>query len=216
MESDEKFASEFLVSDGPVNPKTDKPYGKATKAYQEWVAEQVKPVISMEDFALMVKMRDAVHAHPVAKDLLASGVAEGTIRTTWDDEPVQCRLDWFDPERNLIVDLKTCNDIDRFRFDIRDFGYIEQMAFYNFCVSLARGDTIGIGRRPECYLIAVEKKEPYRVAVVHIVQLTILDAISNHMGGESWRDDANAMIRELKKCRETGIWPTRYEDVINI
>ena len=216
LEGKDEFFKEFDVCDGPINEKTGKPYGKDTEKYAEWAATLTKPTVTTEDFALIEKEREAVHAHPVAKDLLASGIAEGTIRTTWDDEPVQCRLDWFDPERNLIVDLKTCNDIDRFRFDIRDFGYIEQLAFYNFCVSLARGDTIGIGRRPECYLIAVEKKEPYRVAVVHIVQLTILDAISNHMGGESWRDDANAMIRELKKCRETGIWPTRYEDVIYI
>ena len=212
LEGEEKFATEFTVSDGPTNEKTGKPYGKLTKAYADWLAEQTSPIVSTEEHALILKMREAVHAHPVAADLLASGIAEGTIRTEWNGEPVQARLDWFAlvHEGNRLVDLKTCNDIDRFRFDIRDFGYIEQMAFYAECVRLVSGST------PVCWLVAVEKKEPYRVAVVHIGASTIDDAIHGHMGGETWRDDADAMLLELRKCRETGVWPTRYEQVINI
>lgn len=210
IEGKEKFDAEYVVSDGPINEKTGKPYGKLTAAYAKWAAEQPKPVVGTEDFAMLQKMREAVHAHPVAKDLLASGIAEGTIRTTWDGEPVQARLDWFNPDISYIVDLKTCNDIDRFRFDIRDFGYVEQMAFYAECVHIVSD------RVPTCYLIAVEKKEPYRVAVVCISPSTIDDAIRNHMANEYLRDDADAMIAELKECRETGEWPTRYEHVINI
>ena len=70
LEGREKFAAEFTVSDGPVNPKTGEAYGRATKAYREWAAEQMKPVVSSEDFELIAKMRDAVHAHKVAADLL--------------------------------------------------------------------------------------------------------------------------------------------------
>jgi len=213
IEGKEKFDAEYVVSDGPTNEKTGKPYGKLTAAYAKWAAEQPKPVVGAEDFAMLQKMREAVHAHPVAKDLLASGIAEGTIRTEWNGEPVQARLDWFNHEQNYIVDLKTCNDIDRFRFDIRDFGYIEQMAFYAQCVSLARGES---PMTPPCYLIAVEKKEPYRVAVVLIGASTIDDAIHSHMANEFLRDDADAMFAELKDCRETGVWPTRYERIINI
>ena len=215
LEGEEKFAAEFTVSDGPTNEKTGKPYGKLTKAYADWLAEQTSPIVSTEEHALILKMREAVHAHPVAKDLLASGIAEGTIRTEWNGEPVQARLDWFAlvHEGNRLVDLKTCNDIDRFRFDIRDFGYIEQMAFYAQCVSLARGES---PMTPPCYLIAVEKKEPYRVAVVLIGASTIDDAIHSHMANEFLRDDADAMFAELKDCRETGVWPTRYEHIINI
>ena len=31
-----KFDAEFLISDGPVNPKTGECFGKLTKAYKEW------------------------------------------------------------------------------------------------------------------------------------------------------------------------------------
>lgn len=218
LEGEEKFAAEFTVSDGPTNEKTGKPYGKLTKAYADWLAEQTSPIVSTEEHALILKMREAVHAHLAASNLLMEGIAEGTIRTTWNGEPVQARLDWFNPEQNYIVDLKTCNDLDRFRFDVRDFGYVEQTAFYAQCVMMARKDKVESGPQilPACWLVAVEKKEPYRVAVVHIGASTIDDAIHGHMASETWRDDADAMLIELRKCRETGVWPTRYEEVIHI
>lgn len=209
-DSDERFGAEFIVSDGPVNPKTDKPYGKATKAYQDWAAEQTKPVISMEDFALMVKMREAVHAHPVAADLLASGIAEGTIRTTWDGEPVQARLDWFDPERGVLVDFKTCSDVDKFQYDIRDFGYVTQMAFYEKCLRLA-----GYDRPLRVCLIAVEKKEPYRVAVVEFYRGTLDDG-NCAPPGTKFGAGNDVLIAKLQECRAADKWPTWYEDVIKM
>ena len=210
LEGEDACGSQYLVSDGPTNEKTGKPYGKATKAYAEWAEAQSMPVISTEDNALMCEMSVAVHAHPVAADLIKSGFAEGTIRSTWNGEPVQARLDWYDPERNILVDLKTCSDADRFRFDVRDFGYVEQMAFYANMLTLAGAPL------PETYLIAVEKKEPFRVVVVNVVEMTLNDANRNHLGSEKWRDDNDAMIEELKHCRETGVWPTRYEKVVHI
>ena len=36
----EAFDGQFLVADGPVNPKTGEPFGKATKAYAEWLSSQ--------------------------------------------------------------------------------------------------------------------------------------------------------------------------------
>ena len=36
LEGRAKFDSEFLISDGPVNPKTGECFGKLTKAYKEW------------------------------------------------------------------------------------------------------------------------------------------------------------------------------------
>ena len=59
--------------------------------------------------------------------------------------------------------------------------------------------------------MAVEKKEPFRVAVYHIAPSTLEDAHLQHMGSEFWRNDNTAMIAELKECRATGVWPTRFE-----
>lgn len=213
LEGREKYDAEYMTSDGPTNEKIGRPYGKSTKAYAEWEAEQTKPVVSTEDFALIDAMRTAVHSHPVALDILQCGVAEATIRTTWNGESVQCRMDWFDFERNIIADLKTCADVDRFGFDIRDFGYVTQLAFYAKCVMLARGDDpADLSLCPKCYLVAVEKKEPYRVAVAEICALTIGDANDSSVATK-WGAPNGATIRELQECRRSDIWPTRYEQV---
>ena len=213
IEGADKFAAENLVSDGPINKTTNKPYGRLTKAYAEWAAEQSKPVISTEDFGIIEKMSAAVHAHPLAADLLASGFAEGTVRTNWDGEPVQARMDWFDPERKILLDLKTCADVDRFEWDIRDYGYVAQLAFYAHLVELAGGPAL---TSLKAYLVAVEKKEPFRVAVYFVTASTLENAHLLHMGNEFWRNDNSAMMAELKECRATGVWPTRFEKQIII
>ena len=40
LEGRAAFDGQFLVADGPVNPKTSEPYGKATKAYADWLSQQ--------------------------------------------------------------------------------------------------------------------------------------------------------------------------------
>lgn len=213
IEGAAKFAAENIVSDGPTNEKTGKPYGKLTKAYAEWAAEQTKPVISTEDFGIIEKMSAAVHAHATAADILSSGFAEATVRAEWKGEPIQARLDWFDPERRVLADLKTCADLDRFDYDMRDYGYIAQLAFYAYAIELAGGPNL---INTKAFLIAVEKKEPFRVAVYNVVASTLEDAHLHHMGNEIWRNDNTAMMEELKQCRATGVWPTRYEKPIII
>ena len=40
LEGQAAFDEQFLVADGPMNPKTGEPYGKSTKAYAEWLSSQ--------------------------------------------------------------------------------------------------------------------------------------------------------------------------------
>lgn len=210
IEGADKFDAEYLVADGPTNPKTGKPYGRETKAFKDWAELQTRPVIGGDDHALMLKLSDAVHAHPIAADILSAGFAEATVRAVWDGEPVQARLDWFDPERGIIADLKTCSDVDRFPFDIRDFGYVTQLAFYRRVLELAGYH----GPRIRAYLIAVEKKEPYRVAVAEISELTLNDGNVAEAGKYGAGNDT--VMRELLECRAADRWPTRYEELLHI
>jgi hypothetical protein len=210
LEGATAFEAEYVVADGPENPKTGKPYGRDTLKFKEWAELQTQPVIGSDDHALMLKFADAVHSHPVAAELLSSGFAETTVRAEWDGEPVQARPDWFDPERGVLVDLKTCSDVDRFPFDIRDFGYVTQLAFYRRVLELAGYH----GPRIRAYLIAVEKKEPYRVAVAEISELTLNDGNVAEAGKYGAGNDT--VMRELLECRAADRWPTRYEELLHI
>lgn len=206
----DNFDKEYLVADGPINPKTGNPYGRETKAFKEWADVQTLPVIGTEEHALMKKLADAVHAHEIAADILKAGIAEATVRAVWDGEPVQARLDWIDPERGIIADLKTCADVDRFPFDVRDFGYVTQLAFYKRVLELAGYD----GPDIRAYLIAVEKREPFRVAVVEIYPMTLEDG--NIAEASKYGVGNNLVMSELLTCRAKNEWPTRYEKLMHL
>jgi hypothetical protein len=63
-------------------------------------------------------------------------------------------------------------------------------------------------------LIAVEKKEPYRVAVAEISELTLNDGNVAEAGKYGAGNDT--VMRELLECRAADRWPTRYEELLHI
>ena len=202
LEGRSRFDEEFLVTDGPVNPKTGEPFGKTTKAYREWAASQTKEVVGGADFAFMSKLRESVWAHPVARELLDEGIAEQTVRTRYCGEPCQIRMDWFRADyggRPAICDLKTCETLDYFEGDARRFGYPQQMAFYREVLRTASEGAV----EADCYLLAVEKREPMRCGVWKLT-----DGILGTCALENER-----AIAELRSCRRESVWPTRTEDM---
>lgn len=203
LEGRSAFEKEFMVSDGPVNPKTGEPFGRLTKAYREWASSQKKCVVTGPEFSLMAKMQQSVWTHPVAMELLDEGIAEQTVRTHYCGEPCQIRMDWFRADyegRFVICDLKTCENIDWFENDARRFGYPQQMAFYR--AVLQQGMRNG-ERGIDCYLIAVEKREPYRCGVWKLTDELL----------ESATRENERAIGELQECRSINRWPTRLEEL---
>ena len=128
----------------------------------------------------------------------AHGAITLQFRSLKAGEPVQIRMDAFNPNNLTITDLKTCDNLDYFKNDCFRYGYAEQMAFYQEVFSLASG-----GVRPTVWLIAVEKRLPYRCGVWQISDELLQQAKANNERG----------IEELKVCRAQNEWPTRYEDV---
>ena len=44
LEGKAAFDEQYIVADGPVNPKTGEPYGKSTQAYAEWLSSQTREI----------------------------------------------------------------------------------------------------------------------------------------------------------------------------
>ena len=191
------FDEEYLVSAGPINPKTGEPFGKLTKAYKDWAATQTKKIILTNEFDFMSKLQEAVWAHPKAAELLDGCVCEVVVRTEYLGENVQIRMDAFNPNLKAIIDLKTCDNLDFFTNDCFKYGYAEQMAFYRDVFKAASG-----GIDTTAWLIAVEKRIPYRCGVWQV---------SDEMLAQAGKANECA-IEELKSCREQDVWPTRYEE----
>lgn len=204
LEGQEVFDRSYAIG-GPVNEKTGTQYGRTTKAFATWAAEQGelgREYLTDDEAILCGKLREGVYRHRDAAGLLGlDGIPEATVRLDYDGFPMQIRIDWLArvDDQFWIVDLKTCRDLDRFEFDARDYGYIEQMAFYLSIFQVAAG---GTGFLP-VFIIAVEKSFPYRAGVWEIPEEDIVAASKKVFGA----------INELAACIKTDSWPTGYEEV---
>jgi len=158
-----------------------------------------------------------VKDHALASELLAEGVVEGVVRCTYAHFQCQARIDWINPGRTAraaaantqastaaivtsgpsIVDLKTVDELDSFEFALRALGYVHQAAFYRSLVTIAGGKVLPV------HVVAVEKREPFRVGIWRITS-AVLDL------AQEQNEEAMA---ELRRCRATGNWFTRYEEL---
>ena len=146
----------------PVNPRTGACYGVTTKAAEEWVESQVSSgytVISAEDASLVEAMNYAVQTNPAAAHLFRGGEGEITFRGKIRNAPCQCRVDYAHHD-GVIIDLKTCWDIEAFEQDARKYLYWYQQGFYELLLKNAAPEL-----NPELLFVAVEKRDPHRIAV---------------------------------------------------
>lgn len=195
LEGREAYEARYAVG-GPVNPKTGEPYGSRTKAFREWAESHERSVPLDAQAALIEDMSGSVNAHEEASALLAEGIADGVVRAEYRGLPCQARLDWLNPRRG-IVDLKTCDNLDWLQTDARLYGYAHQLAFYRAVVAVATGDDLPV------YLIAVEKREPFRCGVWSMGEDVL----------ELARRENEEAISRLTVCRQLGQWPTGYEGI---
>ena len=193
LEGKERFYEEFTVG-GPINPKTGSTYGSSTKAFAEWAEAQGCDVLSDGQFDLVSRMAQSVDSHKRAQALMSVVIAEGVVRTPYCSMECQGRIDWFTGRE--IVDLKTVDVLDFFPQDARRFGYHHQMAFYRALIQQRCGVAL------PCYLIAVEKKAPFRTGVWRILDHVLSDAEAQNA----------AAIERLAHCQRLDSWPTLFED----
>ena len=197
LEGEQVFNGAYILAAGGdvTNKKTNKPYGYDTKAFQAWEKEQKKIGITEEDFTLCKGMAAAVRKHETAAGILSDGFPEAVLRETYCGTPCQIRIDWVNPARESIADLKTISDITRFESQFKSFRYSNQMAFY------AAVWAVKFGSMPTVSMIAVETSAPYRVGVWTLTPATIKEA----------RLHNEAAIPKFIQSKLTGIYPTNYE-----
>lgn len=195
LEGRDAYEAEFAFG-GPINPTTGRPFGATSKKFAAWVAEQGKPVLTNDQAELIEQMAAGVAMNDEAIDLLLYGRAEGVVRVDYCGVACQIRIDWVHPHRG-IVDLKTTKDLTWFENDARRRRYHNQVAFYQSVLAEAIGEHVPV------YLVAVEKKEPFRCGVWRVSDDTLAIA----------RQENEAAIRRLRRAGEIDAFPTGYEVV---
>ena len=157
------------------------------------------------------RMRDAIHAHPEARELLSAGRGEVSMFAT-DPETgikIRSREDWFPDCQNLVVDLKTArNPGEGFAKDAYNLGYhVGQHHYrlvrqqYNRAMGMDEWDTW-----PDYQWLVVGVEAPHLVAIYRPSdEMAEVGAIASRRGRDAY-----------VKCIESGEWPGLPSGIINI
>ena len=157
--------------------------GLDTKAAQS-AREALEPNMTLvtEDILDRARrIRDAVHDHPDARELLKnsdrelSGVVWDPLNNLWRKNRVDIR---GGIGSKYITDLKTVRSekLHKFKSTVAEFGYHMQAAYYLDCDKLITGE-----ERDEFYFIIATKVEPFLVRVIDMSPDHIQDARAEYL-----------------------------------
>ena len=200
----ERFAQDYGLLPERMDRRT-----KEGKAQWGALIEQFGQgnVLSPEDHATCMAIRNAVHQHQTAAALI-SGTGDVELSVVWDDPytGVRCKARWdrYSPEipGGAIVDLKTTKDASRGAFEraIFTYGYHRQASLY-----LMGARVLDLPVRHYC-IIAAEKEPPYAVAVYRITEGTI----------DATDEQVRELLRRYRQCQESGKYPGYPDEVQDI
>ena len=204
----ERFDAEYVVLDGPINPQTDKPYGRDTKKFTQWLdaemMQQCRKILIREEFANSMAIAKAFQSHPVIAAIMASR-AEKLFESEYAMQyeinngtvDLKCKIDFVCPAERLIIDLKTTSDPSPYAWgwSAEDFGYHRQAAIYSDAMQAKYGE-------PFRFLFGVVRsKEPYEAAVYE------LDSESIQRG----RSEYEALIAEYIDRKASNDWLSEWQ-----
>jgi hypothetical protein len=177
----DRFALEFAVYTGARRA------GKAWKAFE--AVHAGRTILKAGEYARCIAMRDAVRAHGEAARHLRTGHSERAIVWTDTETGLRCkaRIDHLGDE--LLVDLKTTDDVTRFGWFAEQLGYHSQLAFY-------RRGLRALGIDVPARIVAVECKPPHRVELVALAAARL----------EAGERECARLLRLVAACRSSKTW----------
>ena len=209
LEGEDAFLSRFAVG-GPVNPKTNKPYGSDTDKFAEWAAEMRqagRECIFTTEADSVRGMARSIAEHPAAYAHLEASSADrelSGIFRPFGDSKLRCkfRLDGYAESFAAIVDLKTTQSANYWdlRRTVPQYGYHRQAALY-----LRGARACGLEAEHFVFLW-VEKEPPHAVAVS---ELDLPDI-------EAGERQVEELLRRWDECDERGEWPGYDEECFTL
>jgi len=190
-----KWADFWSSSEGKIRVDVD---GK--------IVYKDKAGVIKKDSALTLEvargMADSVLAHPLARNILGSGMKEKSIYSLDPDTGLllRCRVDCIPDNSNVILDLKSTLDAspEAFNKSIVNFEYHVQGAMYLDIVNEQ-------GLEREIFMIvAAEKTPPYAVGVYQL-GLSFIE-----IGRETYR----RRLDLLGECTAKDSWPAYSDGII--
>jgi len=155
-----------------------------------------KIILPAGDYEKVLRIRDAIHRHPVIGPLFRRGTAEQSFFTTDKEtgELIKCRTDWVLDGGGAIVDLKSteCASQRAFGYSAEKYRYHVQVAWYeDILIDL-------YGERPKHWMfVAFEKEPPYACGLFY----------ATREDREEGRALARRDLNLIAQCRAAGHWP---------
>ena len=198
----EKFLKNWAVL--PVGLDRRTTVGKA--AYAEFVAANAgKNLLSAEDYQTAVSVAASLKDTMNFSGSLRVGTPEISLFAPSDNGlQLKARLDLFDPERNIIWDIKTTIAADPFgwRKEVFKYSYALQASHY---LDLARRTGLG-DKNTKFAFAAVEKVAPYAVGIYTIKAETLA----------KWDVIRADLFKQWEKAESIGVYPCYSGDFIEI
>lgn len=201
----------------PVNPKTGKPFGATTKAYEDAFSEfaknnEGKTIIGEEDAKTIDALYDAYCFHNTAPIILGETGFRHTETSvkgflTIGDAKVEVkgRIDCYGTSG--LVDVKTTKELtdstgrDKFLRTIYEYKYIVQLGFYHLLLT----EILGAPFVP-AWIVAFERQKPNRIGVYRLTADVVRGA----------RETALNWLRQYVEARDTGIYESPFDSVTTI
>lgn len=162
-------------------------------------------IIFSEDYAKLQTVRDNLWKKNIngvsLKDIMQKSVKE--LSMFWNQGGIKrkARIDAYNKELNIALDLKKTSDASAFHWSIKNYKYYRQAAWYSDALEQE------FGKVPEFYLVVMEDTEPFGIK---IFQLSTEYILSGQIENE-------ASVIKYKQWGENGADKTlNYPDVIDI
>lgn len=213
-QSIDPFWESVAIFSPPINPKTEEPYGKATKAYAEAYELFLKSVgdkvvASQSDVATVDDMVNmAVNrcgdASQIIRAMMRSGKTEVSHFVEYEGLKFKYRPDLETPKR--IVDWKatSLDSLNEYEINktIINYGYHISAAFYQFF----EHERTGIWK--DFYLVFVSKEEPCDMRIVDMrnygyLYMPDVDILIKGPGAEEFEQ----LLAMHIQCTKDGQWP---------
>jgi hypothetical protein len=185
----DKFA-ECVVSEGPINEKTGKPYGRDTQAFARWQIENpnltyVEPWLH----TAIIRMPDEVGY------IFKEGLAESSVyQEDSNGVKIKCRPDYL--RGGTITDLKTIETVDQCDLEIDRRRYWLSHAWYRRVMQLESG------KDHKFQFVFMEKRPPFRWRIRTLSQDYI-----DHADAE-----IDNVLETIHLCTQRNDW-TDYSDI---
>lgn len=163
-----------------------------------------KTLLSGDEYETVMRIAQALAAHPVGRFLLTRKGAQVETSLYWTDRETgilcKCRPDLFiEPcsefPNGMIFDAKSCEDAspEGFAKSAYNFGYHLSAALYTDGFQ----EVFKTSQPPAFIFGASEKEPPFATKFYNASEMQI------RLG----RYDYRRALQTLKQCRETGVWP---------